>query len=301
MYPLVIIFQQSLAQGIFPLFWKRAYIVSLYKGKGNRTVAASYRPLNLCSCLGKLLEKIVKQQLEEQINNIRPLSSSQHGFRVGRSTLTNLLACDPFLADLVNKNEPFDINSFDFKSAFDKVPHALPMEALRGLHLHYTSLQLITSFLTDRSQQVVLSKEVSSISVVLSGVVQGAVLGPTFFTVFIDSPLCKLSHLIPKQLLTFADDLNLSTGVDDDSSNLAQEAVAIVYEWSESHKMALSTGKNFVLHYGAKNPKRQYKLGSSIMPTVLQFKDLGVLRSEWRPYGERIEIFSASCQGWQLC
>ena len=54
-----------------------------------------------------------------------------------------------------------------------------------------------------------------------SGVVQGSVLGPTFFTVFINSLLCKLSHLIPKQLSAFADDLKFITGVDDDSSNLA--------------------------------------------------------------------------------
>ena len=150
-------------------------------------------------------------------------------------------------------------------------------------------------FLADRSQQVVLSNEVFSISVLPSCVVQGSVLGPTFFTVFIDSLLCKLSHLIPKQLSTFANDLKFITGVDDDSNNLAHVAIAIVYEWSESHEILLNTDKNVVLHCGAKHPKHQYKLGSSVMPTVLQFKDLGVLRTERRPYGEPMEILSASC------
>ena len=32
-----------------------------------------------------------------------------------------------------------------------------------------------------------------------------------------------------------------------------------------------------------------------MIPTELQFKDLGVLRSERRPYGEHIEILSAIC------
>ena len=129
--------------------WKRAYIIPLYKGKGDRTVAASFRPISLYSCLGKLLEKIVKQQLEQQINNIHPLPSSQHGFRVGCSMLSNLLACDSFLADLVHKNELFGIIGFNFKHAFDKVSHALLIEALRGLHVQYTSLQWIKSFLTN--------------------------------------------------------------------------------------------------------------------------------------------------------
>ena len=59
-YLLIIIFQHSLAQGIFPLLWKRAYIIPSYKRKGDRTVATSYRPISLCSCLGKLIDRIVK-------------------------------------------------------------------------------------------------------------------------------------------------------------------------------------------------------------------------------------------------
>ena len=101
---------------------------------------------------------------------------------------------------------------------------------------------------------------------------------------YIDSLLCKLSHLIPEQLSAFADNLNFS-----------QEFIAIIYEWFESHKMPLYINKNVALHCGAKNSKRQYKLCNSIMPTVLQFKNVGVLRSERRPYGEHIEILSASC------
>ena len=75
-----------------------------------------------------------------------------------------------------------------------------------------------------------LNNEVSTLPVVSSGVVQWSVLGLTFFTVFIDSLLCKLSHLIPKQLSAFTDDFKFITRVDDDSSNFVQEAIAIVYE-----------------------------------------------------------------------
>ena len=63
LYPLLILFQHTLAQGTFPLLWKRAYIIPLYKGKSERIVIASRRPISLCSYLGKLLEKIVKPQV----------------------------------------------------------------------------------------------------------------------------------------------------------------------------------------------------------------------------------------------
>ena len=85
------------------------------------------------------------------------------------------------------------------------------------------------NFLTDRSQLVVLSNDVFSIPVVPSGVVQGTVLGPIFFIMFIDALFCELSHLIPKQLLAFANDLKFVTRVDDDSINSAQETTSQLF------------------------------------------------------------------------
>ena len=56
-------------------------------------------------------------------NNL--LSSVQHGFRAGRSTITSLLATDKYIADWVNGSIPFDIVSFDMSKAFDRVPYDL--------------------------------------------------------------------------------------------------------------------------------------------------------------------------------
>ena len=69
------------------------------------------------SLLWEITRKKVKLQLEQQINKNRPLYSSQHKFRLGRSMLSNFLAYDSFLADLFIRNEPFGIISFDFKCA----------------------------------------------------------------------------------------------------------------------------------------------------------------------------------------
>ena len=55
--PLLTIYQNSLNQGKFPSIWKRALIVPIYKGKGEKNDPGSYRPISLCSCFGKLLEK----------------------------------------------------------------------------------------------------------------------------------------------------------------------------------------------------------------------------------------------------
>ena len=95
--------------------------MSLYKGKSERSDASSYRPISLRSCIGKLLEEIAEEQIQQQIAAERPLSSPQHGFSAGRSALTNLLACDFLITNFVNAQQSYDISTFDFQRAFDKV------------------------------------------------------------------------------------------------------------------------------------------------------------------------------------
>ena len=68
MRPLTIIFRLSISTGVFPKVWKHAVVLPLYKGKGYRTVTTSYRPISLCSGIGKLLEKIILNVIKSYVN-----------------------------------------------------------------------------------------------------------------------------------------------------------------------------------------------------------------------------------------
>ena len=96
--PITIIFQQSLFQSKFPTAWKRAIIQPVYKRKGDKNSPLSYRPISLCCTMGKLLEKIVNDQLLSHINSVGLISDRQHGFTKNRSAVTNLLAADSILS-----------------------------------------------------------------------------------------------------------------------------------------------------------------------------------------------------------
>jgi hypothetical protein len=143
MLSLLIIFQQSLSQGEFPSSWKKAKVFPVYNGIGERSLPFAYRPMSLCSCVGKLFEKVVAVQLVEHICAVKPLSICQFGFQRGRSTIANLLVCEAFLSKYLNERKSFDIFSFDFQRAFDKVPHDLLLEALDSLGLHATNSGLV--------------------------------------------------------------------------------------------------------------------------------------------------------------
>ena len=80
-----------------------------------------------------MLERIIKEELVQYLEENELLRGSQHGFRKGRSCLTNLLEFLQSLTNEVDKGESMDVLYLDFKKAFDKVPHhrlSIKMRAL---------------------------------------------------------------------------------------------------------------------------------------------------------------------------
>ena len=112
------------------------------------------------------------------------LTDAQNGFRKKRSTETQLIITSNDLATLLNRHSQADVAVLDFSKAFDKVSHQGLLEKLKRYNLHPDTVDLITSFLSNRTQRVVVDGFSSQESQVLSGVPQGSVLGPILFLVF---------------------------------------------------------------------------------------------------------------------
>ena len=96
----------------------------------------------------------------------------------------------------------------DFKKAFDTVPHSLLIDKLIKLQLHPCIIDLIFSYLMERSQSVVVNGATSQPVIIKSGVPQGSVLGPLLFLIYINN-ISDLSFSSECQLVLYADDLVL--------------------------------------------------------------------------------------------
>ena len=120
--PLYIIFKRSLSSGEIPDDWKRANVIPIFKG-GDKTKLGNYRPVSLTSIACKILERIIKHHILTHLEGEELLLPSQHGFRSGRSCLTNLLDFLEYVTDLVDKGKKISVVYLDFCKAFDKVPH----------------------------------------------------------------------------------------------------------------------------------------------------------------------------------
>ena len=75
---LLLIFSQTLSQGVIPKSWKGAAIIPIYKS-GGKTVPSNYRPISLTSVVCKVLERIIRKQVFSLLDQKGCLNSTQHG------------------------------------------------------------------------------------------------------------------------------------------------------------------------------------------------------------------------------
>ena len=75
--------------GIHLANWKIAKVIMLNKAGKPEDLAGNYRLLSLTSCLGKLLEKVIAQNLSNWAEASKTFNKQQNGFRKNRSTNDN--------------------------------------------------------------------------------------------------------------------------------------------------------------------------------------------------------------------
>ena len=82
------------------------------------------RPISLTSQISKVIEEVLmRDAITAHLEQNCLIRDSQHGFRKGRSCLTNLLSFLDKVTDYVNEGTDIDIIYLDFAKSFDKVPH----------------------------------------------------------------------------------------------------------------------------------------------------------------------------------
>jgi hypothetical protein len=274
------LFQHSLDTGDVPALFRSAFVKPALKSGKSKALPSSYRPLSMTSVLSKCLERIIRKVLQEHLERNGLLSDSQHGFRKGRSCLTQLLDHYDRVLKALEDGGNCDAVYLDFAKAFDKVDIAILMRRLKEKNITGTIARWIHAWLTGRTQHVIANGDISSPSQVTSGVPQGSVLGPLLFLVMIDSiTACGTSSWIS----IFADDSRLANVVKSTADAEAiQEDLEKIYSWQKTSNTEFNADKFEVLQYGLMHDlKTTYNYLTSDAANIIEAKDatkdLGVI------------------------
>lgn len=284
--PLAYLFNRSLQTGIFPDAWKEARVVPIYKN-GKKDEICNYRPISIISAIPKLFESLVHSVIYSHVQKY--ITTKQHGFMAKRSTDTNLILFTSEVREIVDQNLQMDAVYTDFSKAFDKVNHKILINKLHAFGITDNVLKWCASYLSGRSLRVVVNGKESQPFIAHSGIPQGSILGPLFFSVFINDITRVVNY---SDIYLFADDLKLVKSVRNDSDvKYLQDDIDNIQKWCIKNKMILNTTKCLHIKYTRKSCKLQseYFIDGKKLQEVSTVRDLGIHIDSKLRFSEHID------------
>ena len=136
-------------------------------------------------------------------NNL--ISKNQSGFIQGDSCINQLLSITHEMYQSFDDNLKVRAVFLDISIPFDKVWHKGLIFKLKQNGIPDKILNIITDFLSFRKQSVVLNGQVSPWVSIEAGVLQGSILRPSLFLIYIND----LSDDLSTTAKLFADDTSL--------------------------------------------------------------------------------------------
>ena len=289
--PITILWKKCFVEGTIPHSLKQSMIAPHHKGN-SKADAVNYRPIALTSHIIKIFEKVIRTHLVAHLEHNNLFNPNQHGFRAGRSCLSQLLDHFDNLLDILQTGANADVIYLDYSKAFDKVDFNIVLAKLLDLGICGNVYDWIEAFLTDRKQFVTVNGCVSDPKPVISGVPQGSVLGPLIFLILVGDIDNNISQ--DTKVRSFADDTRATRGVATVADTIClQEDLNRIYNWTENVNMKLNDDKFEVLRYGTNNELKEsttYTTPKGLpIEAKTEVKDLGVVMSDDNKFNKQID------------
>ena len=236
------IINNSLRDGCCPEDWKTSTIIPIPKVDKAKK-ASEFRPINVLPIYEKVLELVVKEQIEMYFENNNIITEHQSGFRKHYSCETAIQTVINEWKLIVSERKMVGVIFMDLKRAFETIDRERLLGKLYQYEFRGKVLEWLNSYLKNRTQQVRFNNKWSKLMATEYGVPQGSVLGPLLFIIYIND----IIKVCPEEckIKMFADDTLIY--VDGESSAELERKMnmmfVIVEKWMNVNKLKMNAGK----------------------------------------------------------
>ena len=252
------IVNKSLLSGTFPSTLKTALVKPLLKKSSlDQQQMKNYRPVSNIPFLSKVIEKVVASRLASYMESNELNEKFQSAYKRAHCTETALLRVQNDVLWAIEKKSAVFLVLLDLSAAFDTVDSELLLSLMENsIGIKGTALNWFRSYLTERSQCVLVKNIMSETIDLLCGVPQGSVLGPVLFCLY----TLPLGHIIRQHGLEFhiyADDTQLYLSFNCENAQSVLErmtsCISDIRSWMISQKLKINDDKTEFLILASPN------------------------------------------------
>lgn len=155
--------------------------------------------------MGKVFERMINRRLITELEDTGRLDARQYAFRAGKGTEAHLAQLENLLK--LEEGQHAELVSLDISKAYDTTWRPGILKTLKKWRICGRMLNIIGSYLSNRTFRVAANGETSSIRVAENGVPQGPILSVTQFLVAMQPIFDSIPSNV--QILVYADDVIL--------------------------------------------------------------------------------------------
>ena len=233
--------------GIFPDSWSVGKISPIPKTGKYSLDPKDWRPITQIPLPGKLLERILHDQIYAYFDNNNLFYNQQYGFRKEKSNGQAIFDVLQNLFEKWNKKLYSGCIFVDFSKAIERVDHEILIAKLKLYGFDDLSLKFMKNYITTRTQVTTIGEYTSEAKSVRCGTAQGSILGPLIYIIYVNDVLGLFEN--DKNLYLYADDMLIMASHNnvEHMMYILQNRMDKIYNWCEKNKLTINEGKNIRL------------------------------------------------------
>lgn len=250
----------------FPTEWSTVSLSMVHK-KGPIDNPSNYRGIACINTVIKLFNMIMLNRLNSWVESNNILPEIQAGFRKNRSCMDNIFVLNSTIQTHLRRKGRRVFAAFDLKRAFDSINHPLLWQKLFKLGISSKFIRLVRALYDKSSFCVKVNNEYSKFFAINEGVLQGELLSPLLFSLFIadiddffrksDMVGINIDNRNDLLLLLYADDLVILA---DSEIDLARK-LRTLEQYTCLNKLTVNNSKSKIMCFsrGGHKITRNYK------------------------------------------